>query len=230
MGRNLGTNNIVEITEGTARSRDNQDKEELLCQACEAAFSGREDYVAGVVLQTNGKFPALDMVTTLQTDDVWDVGDGSSLDTEQLAYFAASIVWRASESQLYPNTILGSTYSVPFKEYLLGKAPLPEETRVAVELIQRGTGPHIERMVVPPESRRTSEGFALHQFLLFGVLFRVCVGQKLPAELDKICILRSQRVTFRGYPPRSAMRSSHGRETEGAFVVEGAVAFSGGGA
>jgi len=37
-------------------------------------------------------------------------------------------------------------------------------------------------------------------------------------------------LTFRGYPPRSAMRSSHGRETEGAFVVEGAVAFSGGGA
>jgi len=52
-----------------------------------------------------------------------------------------------------------------------------------------------------------------------------------PKEMEGLVSkIDNNQLTFRGYPPRSAMRSSHGRETEGAFVVEGAVAFSGGGA
>jgi|GEM_PF-6433006 len=174
----------------------------MLCRDCETRIGDCENYVSGIVLQEDGRFPALDAVkpvstpagfewqlgdtsaaTTTGADDTarnagfeWQLGDASALDVQSIARFAASVIWRASRSETYCGVTLGDKYNAEFANFLLGKAAFPASSRLLVELVNPEKPPRVDRIVVAPESTRDG-GFHVHQFCMVGMWFRLIVGE-----------------------------------------------------
>ena len=68
-----------------------------------------EAYVSSIAVLGDGTFPALAQtkVVHVEHDFEWNIGNASALDCEKLAYFALSVLWRASVSSLYRKLTLG---------------------------------------------------------------------------------------------------------------------------
>jgi hypothetical protein len=174
-----------------------QDAEYMLCRDCEEVIGRAETYVAAIALQDDGTFPALANVVPIPgaSDGEWQVADASALDTDALAAFAASVVWRASASTLYGKVTLGEKHGRAFASYIRGKAPFPSGARLLVEFLDPKNLPRIDRMVVAPESAR-EDGYHVHQFCMFGMWFRLAVGGVPPKSLDPFSLVRTKRVVL----------------------------------
>ncbi|WP_148712929.1 hypothetical protein [Corallococcus sp. AB030] len=167
----------------------------MLCRECEERIGKAEDYVSSVSLQSDGSFPAYGdtVLIPMGLDPDWELGNASALDCEAIAYFAASIVWRASVSTLYSKISLGSKYESKFRDYLLGKAPFPKEARLLVEFIRPANLPRIDRVVVMPEVQREDTSH-LYQFCIFGMRFRLLVGRLVPSVFNHASFVETRYV------------------------------------
>lgn len=185
----------IRVEGAIAIASPEQDAEYMLCRSCEERIGKAETYVASIALQSDGTFPALDAVTTLQApaDSEWSVGDASALDVDALTYFALSVIWRASVSTLYKGLSLGSNYEAAIGAYLLGHAAVPASARVILELMKPANLPRVDRMVVAPESTRDGS-FHVYQFCMFGFWFRILVGGVLPKNTEVFSLSATKRV------------------------------------
>ncbi len=191
-----GPGGIVQIADGTAMISGTQISEHLLCPDCEQKVGRWETHVASLALQPDDSFPALDSVLLLPDGDLdgFRVADGTPLpEPEKIVLFATSVVWRASVSTRFPKVSLGSRYEQDFREYLQGKATMPSNVRLLVQLIDPKAGPRSDRLVVHPESKRDG-GHHVHQFAVFGMHFYVAVGGQLPTICDQFCFAKTKRV------------------------------------
>jgi hypothetical protein len=166
----------------------------LLCSECEQRFSRNGEAYVIPKLSKGNTFPLLDAlkaaVPAVKTPQ-WTAfrGDQVGLETEKMAYFALSLLWRASVHEW--QTLRGQTTSVvidePFKEdlrrYLLGETGFPTDTvvvaTVATDKISQ------ETFFVP--NRITKNPMIAYGLMNKGLYFRVFFGSDLPREMRPMC-------------------------------------------
>jgi hypothetical protein len=173
----------------------------VLCAECEERFSARERYILPLMSGDSG-FP---MIEKLRNEPSVPAGrylrfSGPviGIDTEKLAYFAVSMVWRGAVHAWAtidrPRT---GGLIVPnmeaLRRYLFDEAVLPDDTcvfvlicadRLSQSLVQ---GPFL---VGGPENDNRFE------MLMGGILLQVGVGRS-PAERDLVCTVHTKdRAVF----------------------------------
>ncbi len=183
---------LVNVRDEIAIFGGEQYADYLLCDACEQRFGNWETYVANIALQTDGRFPALANAMPIAglAYENWRAVDLAGLQPATLARFAASVIWRASVSAVFPGVSLG-TYASAFASYLLDDGvPVPSCARIVLQIIDPAPGPRVDRVVVAPSSSREG-GYHMHHFAMFGMWFQVAVGGALPTGFDPFCIART---------------------------------------
>lgn len=115
----------------------------------------------------------------------------SGVEIQQLAYFAASVVWRASlknwdvNGHRYEANNLGP-YGEQLRTYLLGQAEFPQESSLNVVLS------HLNFPVLAwnyPDCVRIDAG-RCHRFHIPGITFLLVLGKQVPSAWQHICVIR----------------------------------------
>ena len=178
--------------------------EYLLCGTCEGLFNRNGESYAlrwiapKIVKSKEREIPLLtliDAATPFHTFD--DVGHFRSadlnLDMDQFAYFAVSVVWRAS-ARVWRLTggrpserIDLSGYATALRQYLLGRSLLPQTVAVTATVCTDRFSR--ERWFTPTESR--DYGCRSFPLLTFGVGFRTWIGHNIPGKIRDACCIRS---------------------------------------
>jgi hypothetical protein len=126
------------------------------------------------------------------------------LDTELLAYFAASVVWRGHAAKSVTDCNLGP-YANAFREYLLGQRKFPGQSSARVYMV-RADMPKWEEatdLISIPQSGRTKRvgnrsrpPRYSHEFAICGLYFTVQTGVKsdeidtgLTSFMPAICLV-----------------------------------------
>jgi hypothetical protein len=193
------------ITEKVALTTSRQIHDYVLCDICEQLLNiNGEDCT---ISQMRGKraFPLLQRLhVALPMASVGTVssynGAAIGVETEKLAYFALSVVWRAGAHKwrnLYSDE---STYSIDLglflelmRQYLLGMAPFPSNVTVTVRV---ASDTQSQRCAYPPSWAKGTQ-CPVVGFLVCGIHFSVAMGNPLPAEYLKMCCYNSpDKVIF----------------------------------
>lgn len=167
--------------------------EELLCHDCEQRFGKVEDYIARITFQPDNTAPLLDLVgdVLLQTNRTRAVPAGK-LNHEFVTFFGVSVIWRASVSKSVPACSLGPKYEEQFRRYLLGEVGLPTACALAVafsDLQIEGAG-NMAAICTTPTTERL-DGHHVHRFPIFGLMYCLAVGNRLPQWAKTACHARS---------------------------------------
>lgn len=177
----------------------------VLCSDCEQLLNKNgEHYTIGQMRGKRG-FPVLQRLrVALPMASAGTVcsynGAAIGVDTEKLAYFALSVVWRAGAHKwknLYSDE---PTYSIdlgPFLErmrkYLLGTSPFPPNITVNVQV---ASDTQSQRSAYTP-SWAAGARCPVVGFLVCGIHFAVAMGNPLPPEYLQTCCYNSpQKIIF----------------------------------
>lgn len=174
----------VLVADGSAVSTNKQITRYLLCAECEQRFSTREDYIARLTTLESGRIRLFDNITRMDAPHHNLALLNQEVDAEQIAYFAASVMWRGHV--MTGGCKLGA-YEPIFREYLLGQAPFPNQAVVSVGLFTES--PHIDALgwVSAPASQKTGLLW-VHGFLIAGLAFRCLVGKALDQNLHQVSL------------------------------------------
>ena len=205
MSREKGFEPVV-MTPQFATHTQKQVKEYMFCSRCEDLFNkGGERYVTGLVFDGES-FPLLDRIKLapfagirMSKGDL-EVFSGRKLgiETEKLAYYAVSLVWRSAVHKW--RTLGGQTTTVEMEEehkerlrqYLLGHGGLPREMGVSVTVCtDRESQGWVFTPTLSKGSDFTTHGMTKYGVLVRGLLFHVMV--KVPGRfpLDTVCCVKS---------------------------------------
>jgi hypothetical protein len=122
------------------------------------------------------------------------------IDVGKIAYFAASVVWRASahrwnlQDHRLCDIDLGRRYREGFRQYLLGEAAFPKDAAVLVDVFGFRSPLTLATMLFPYGGRR--ENLHHYRFTIPGVAFNLYLGQMMPSQLRDACILRPTGILF----------------------------------
>jgi hypothetical protein len=190
----------VYIHQDAAILTDKQITEYMLCKPCEDRFGVWEKYASKMLVQEDGSFPWVQgtkpMFVTTGADQVGWL-DSSALETEKLAAFAASVVWRASISKdACPHVCLGP-FEEPFRRHLVGEAPFPTRAHLTVFLHAPSSNglPPADRMMTLPKTVK-EVGYRRHWFLLCGASFHLHVGSLPPGYAKRLCFVATKHVAI----------------------------------
>ncbi len=189
------------MTEKVAVTTSKQIHDYVLCSDCEGRFNKHgETYT---IRQMCGK-AGFRLLERLRVSPPVDFRVGTraysglaiGIDTEKLAYFALSVVWRAgvhkwrnlySDQPVYSINI--GTFLEPMRRYLLGISPFP--ANVAVNVIV-ATDDQSQHSAYTP-SLAAGTPCTTFGFLTCGIHFGVFMGNPLPPVYRKICCYNSPR-------------------------------------
>ena len=157
----------------------------LLCEGCEKRFSTKgEEWVSKNCYRGKKAFRIQEAlsrntpVTTLPDGVILYRGASiPEIDSEQLTYFALSVIWRAAVHKWRngPRTVsleLGP-YLEPLRQFLRGESPFPDCMMVVVRVSSlSGYAPSVNLPVSRPGS-----GFRVHAFAILGLTFLLVVGK-----------------------------------------------------
>jgi hypothetical protein len=176
-----------------------QVKDYLLCAECEDRFNKYgETWAAGQVY--DGKdFPLLQRLTLalpfLETPKLRAVsGVAAGIDTDKLAYFGLSILWRAAAHKWTmpgggTTSLNLENYEEPIRRFLLGEIKLPNDIIVVAtactDWLSQGS------FYTPCLMR--GNPYTAYAFLARGISFTVLVGSDLPASMRELCCVASTR-------------------------------------
>jgi hypothetical protein len=174
-------------------------KDYLLCQDCEHLFNTNgEHWVMQQVY--NGKnfplFERLKLALHVYADPRLQAYSGTAvgIDTGKLAYFALSVLWRASvhnwalHDGQTTSMSLGA-YEEPIRRFLSGEAAFPVNVMVLTTVCT--DAPSRESFSVPclvPDNP-----FTAYALLTRGISFRVLVGDNLPQQQRELCCFTGAR-------------------------------------
>jgi hypothetical protein len=168
---------------------------DLLCSDCENRISTNgENYVMRQVW--NGKeFPLLNRLNVaLEVRKLDDVlvysGSAAGIDTEKLAYFALSVLWRASirewrTSKLATFRLPLGQDEEPLRQYLKGETEFPANVSVIVTVCTD----IYSRVFHLPTVATFPIPITAYSFVALGVNFLVIMGPFAP---EKVCCVRSR--------------------------------------
>jgi hypothetical protein len=192
-GSGEGSQHPYMLSAEGARQNSRQVSDYLLCRDCEHRFNVRgERYVMSLVKSKQG-FPLQEMLrasnathpkVTMNTAG-YSVIDSPAIDRNKLAYFAASVFWRAAvhtwrndDGTTFRNRL--GKYEEPFRQYLLGAA-FPEN---AVLTVFACSDRNSQETFFMPAFRRVEEHFG-HGFNCRGIHFVMNVGKIIPKEIRR---------------------------------------------
>jgi len=200
LSREDGRNAIV-LTPKIVTATPRQLWAHLLCSECEKRISKNGESYVLTLLNRKDKFLLLDTLKKsrpMKVEGALQIFSGRDLgiDTEALAYFALSIVWRGSVHDW--KTVEGQTTGVPLgpyeervRQYLAGKSGFPADVLVAVHVCT-DVGSH--GMIYSPERVKGVHAiYSDFSFLTRGLWFHVYVGKDIPKEMREICCVNSTR-------------------------------------
>jgi hypothetical protein len=171
----------------------------LFCKHCEDRFSnGGEKYVTGLVWRKD-KFPLLDKIKLalykVELRHLEVSGENIGIDTNKLAYYAVSVVWRAAVhvwktiGQQATSVILPAADLEKMRKYLLGEGPLPDNVGVVVTVC---TDQASQMQVLFPTMLADPTTYQDYWFLVRGLRFNVMVGlAEAKVDFTKVCCVRS---------------------------------------
>ena len=174
-------------------------QEYFLCGDCEELLNQRgERWTLDNCHQRRGDFPILRHpghqrpLMVLEDFAVFGTASVAEIDAPQLAYFAASVFWRASARpwKFAGNTTqieVGTGYQEQLRLYLLGAAELPRNTPIWVAV---SPSPNPTLAICTPYTTRFS-GFHQRRFTIPGIVFHLFLGQRLGPEVRFLCAIRS---------------------------------------
>ncbi|MDD4881126.1 MAG: hypothetical protein PHX10_06065 [Gallionellaceae bacterium] len=174
----------VYIADGNAALSNNQTTKYLLCADCEQRFAKSEDYLARLTDSDNGQIKLFRNVTRLDTPKKVLALLNLDEDSDHIAYFAASVMWRGCV--MTGGCKLGP-YESKFRQYLLGATHFPREASITVGLFEQSPNVDARGWVSEPTSTKTGIGW-LHGFLLAGLAFRCWVGKAIPQEWQNVSL------------------------------------------
>lgn len=200
-GSNPKAPNTILITRKTTRESSEQAWRHLLCRTCESRLNDNgERWVLHKCYRGRGRFRLRDELRqrpSLSSDEHFEIYSARADEIAQLAYFALSVVWRASlcswqhRGLLYPQRELGP-YQDEIRRYLLGETVFPWFAAINVNL---------SRLPIPllafnfPESFR-AVNCRCHRFQLPGMSFVVAIGKGSSGLRDVCAVNSSSRPIF----------------------------------
>jgi hypothetical protein len=177
----------------------------LLCRACEQRLNKLGENYSLPLINTTQEFRLFDIVRSATRREPAGAftkyfGKELNVDTDALAYFALSTIWRGS---VFPwRTFHGVTgvdlgkHEEPVRSFLHGSGQFPPN--VVVNLIV-GTDFYSKEIVIFPFKRSMSADSAAYSFVARGLYFDVVVGDNLPPEsLAQCCVNTPGKVFFVG--------------------------------
>jgi len=194
-----GDDSIVMTTKVVMKT-SRQIREYVLCTRCEDLFNkGGERYVTSLVWRLRQGFPLLDklqIALPIQREPDYRVfsGERVGIDTDKLAYFALSVVWRSGIHEW--RTIGNQTTSVVLatedeeriRKYLLGKTELPANVGVVITAC---TDLPSQVLVQPPTMLGNAGGYLIYRLLIRGIDFNVLVATAPEIQFPELCCVRS---------------------------------------
>lgn len=188
----------IVMTPETSVLSERQVRDYLLCQRCDRRLATHgEDWV--MQHGFNGvHFPLRDRLALALPVSSRSLGHANAfsgvavgIDTEKIAYFALSLLWRGSihpwrTSPREDYTIILKAPAEPIREYLLGTASFPANIWVSATacLDKYSVG-----LVVCPYEANARDCTAYNMFVL-GLFMRVFYG-KVPAYIQECCCFNS---------------------------------------
>lgn len=175
----------------------------LLCRPCEERLSRNGEHYAlrwiGPKTVGEGSFPLLDRLNIALPRLTFPsfrgyAGSTLGIDTERLAYFAVSILWRSAiRSWPLPD---GSGFTTPIyldemkeriREYLLGSEVFPSNLVVVLTVCTD----HVSRNMTFTPTRATGTPYNQYSFQTFGLRFDTLIGSDLSSEIHELCCVSS---------------------------------------
>jgi hypothetical protein len=184
------TSGLVNVEGGRAYQSSRQTKQYLLCKPCENRFGIREDCVSRLCWQTDGSLPILALLKRQpeDADDPVEVVQIEAQNTESLAYFASSVIWRADAMK--KGVQLGE-HGEPLRQYLNDEAPFPATVRVTLTVFKAGTVvTSMDRVLSFPSTDRV-EFCDRHTFVVCGLHFDLYANGLLPEVSHYLCLVHA---------------------------------------
>jgi hypothetical protein len=196
------------MTAKDSKQSSHQTKDYVLCRDCEQLFcKNGEDYVMRLVTQRNGQFPLLEMLNRAATRTIgkdwmhYSATDTPSIDREKIAYFALSVLWRASvhtwiqESGKTVSINLGAKYNEQIRKYLLNQARLPPH---AYLIVVACTDSETQGSFFAPggnwKKKDHSVGFGAR-----GILFTLLISKTAPGWQQRLSMTNSAHNWIASY-------------------------------
>lgn len=179
---------------------DAQVKDFLLCKDCEQLFNKNgESWVLPRLNDDAGNFPLLNLLrVAMPFEDAAKFQayscEAVGIDSEKLAYFALSVLWRASArtwvllGQASSPINLGE-YEEPIREYLLGHKGFPVGVIVNATVC---TDPGSQNISFVPSSV-DNPPYTTFSLLTRGLYFRILMGSNAVADLGQVCCVTGTR-------------------------------------
>jgi hypothetical protein len=169
-----------------------QVSQHLLCDECEQRFNQRGEAWTLWHCYRGKHFRLRELLNAAQPDSesdtlrLYSANDIPGLNTEALAYFAISVLWRGaaaswrfSKDDIEEPIDLGP-YEEPFRRYLLDSDSFPLNTAVTIS-VASFEGPLLRAMKFPEGS--VADGYRTFLFNIPGISFMIFVGKKIPDEV-----------------------------------------------
>jgi hypothetical protein len=122
-------------------------------------------------------------------------GADIGIDTEQFAYFALSVLWRAAVYRWQlPDGNIGSEiqlshYEEPIRKYLLGEASFPHDIVVILTVCSDP----VSRSCLFSPSLHGGMPVRSYSFLTLGIFFDILTGRDLPDNSRQLCCTNSKQ-------------------------------------
>jgi hypothetical protein len=169
----------------------------LLCETCEQLLNDRGEKPVQALFNGAAEFPLLNRMNlslALNTAPTVVTYSGSAMgiDTDPIAYYALSILWKGSVHKW--TTLKGQKSSVelgkyqePIRRYLLAEAGLPDGVYFIVAAC---TDFGSQGMTFAPSLLADSR-FPTYSFLVRGLWFHIITTDEAATGLERLCCVRS---------------------------------------
>jgi hypothetical protein len=190
----------VLVTPKTAMLTSVQMKDYVFCSECERRFdNGGEDYVLRQMRDDSG-FPLLERLNVsppvdFSTRQLMYAGKSLGIETEKFGYFALSMVWRSAIHSWpsirghVPESVDLGALKEPIRQFLLGRAPFPEEITV---LVTACTDIYSQSATYAPTRLLGAPTHGI-SFLACGIHFLIWMGTPCPEMIKDFCCYKSER-------------------------------------
>jgi hypothetical protein len=194
--------NPLHLQESGSVQISRQVQERLLCSECENRLNNRgERYVASVCMQSRESFPLQEALAVaepmaelsgedLVTFNGMTVGGVSP---DQLAFFAASVFWRASArpwrvSRTEAVKLSLGPYEDQLRRYLLDEAPFPKHAALVIGVASARS---LELTMNLPLLIGRAPAYRDYWFCVPGIGFTLIVGRGLGVAQRSLCIMNA---------------------------------------
>jgi len=177
----------------------------LLCGDCEQRFSNHGESLIMRLVQRSTEFALLDRLKlavpfSVEPNVVAFSGSGAGVDTEQLAYFALSVLWRSGVEQwrtLNQQTtgVSLGVFEEPIRKYLAGESGFPPGI-VVTATVCTDIGSRFCTFA-PSERKDTLFPSPSYSLLVRGIWFHILTGIPPSAIVrEACCVNSSNKVLF----------------------------------